>query len=31
LRTLVSANALALFGPGDRAYHGGETIEVLPL
>jgi molybdopterin molybdotransferase len=31
LRTLVSANALALFGPGDREYRSGETIDVLSL
>ena len=31
LRTLASANALAVFPPGDREFAAGETIEFLPL
>jgi molybdopterin molybdotransferase len=31
LRTLVQANALAYFPPGERAYRAGETVRVLQL
>ena len=31
MRTLVSANALAVFPPGDREFAAGDTIEFLPL
>jgi molybdopterin molybdotransferase len=31
LRGLVDANALIAFPAGDRAYAGGETVEVLPI
>jgi molybdopterin molybdotransferase len=31
LRALASANALAIFPPGDREFTAGEEVEILPL